>query len=79
MKKIPPMPKITLTDWPKYKHVQANYRGMENEELLEMRMTIFHLMMCGWSSEPVGGWIVNYEVKGIEEELIFRRIKFDAF
>ena len=69
--------KIILTDWPKYKHVEANYRGMETEELLKLLDKIFHFMMCGWSSGPVGGWVVNYETKGIREELAFRKIKIN--
>jgi len=67
--------KIVLTDWPKYKHTEANYRGMETPELLKLLDTMFHLMMCNWSSEAVGGWIVNYKPERIREELKFRKVE----
>lgn len=66
---------IVLTDYPKLKQIDANYRGMETEKLLEVRKTMFHSMMCSWSEEPVGGWVVNYDPKEIEKELDFRKVK----
>lgn len=70
--------KIIITDWGDHqlKHVDANYRGMETKDLLKIRDTMFHLMMCVWSEEPVGGWVVTYDPKKIEEELRFRKAPF---
>lgn len=67
--------KIVLTDWPKYKHIRANCRGMETPELLKILDSIFHMMMCSWSSEAVGGWIVEYYPEDIKEELKFRKVE----
>jgi hypothetical protein len=63
---------IILTDWPKAKWIEANYRGMETEDLLKYRSRIYHLMMMD-DSETAGGWVVNINLKGIIEELKFRK------
>jgi hypothetical protein len=63
---------IVLTDWPKTKHLDANYRGVETEKLLKWRDELFHLMMVS-GAEEAGGYTVHYEPKGIDEELAFRK------
>lgn len=70
-----PSNKIVLTDWPKYKYIEANYRGMETPELLDMLDKLFHFMIPCWSNEVVGGWIVGYNLEGIREELKFRKVE----
>jgi hypothetical protein len=74
-----PNSSIVITDWgdTQLKHVNANYRGMETEKLVELRKTIFHLMMCSWSEGPIGGWVVNYDPEKIEEELLWRKVKLE--
>jgi hypothetical protein len=64
--------KIILTDWPKMKHMEANYRGMETEDLLKYRSRIYHLMMMD-DSETAGGWVVNINIEGVVDELKFRK------
>ncbi len=64
---------IVLTDWPKFKHMDANYRGMETERLLKLRDELFHLMLD--VAEQAGGWVVHIDPKGIDEELKFRGVE----
>jgi hypothetical protein len=64
--------KIILTDWPKFKYMDANYRGIETEELLDLRKELFHTMMCS-TAETAGGWVVSISYEGINDELRFRK------
>lgn len=70
------MTKIILTDYPKVKHIEANYRGMETERLLELRESMFRMMMGYWFEEG-GGYVMNIDRKEIEEELKFRNVPME--
>jgi hypothetical protein len=65
--------KIVLTDWPKWKYIEANYRGVKTEKLLKIRESVFHGMMCD-HSEIAGGYVITYRLEAIEEELKFRNV-----
>lgn len=70
------MSKIVLTDYPKVRHIDANYRGMETEELLKLLDTMFHLMMPCWTvGEVVGGWSIRCDPEGVRKELEFRKVE----
>jgi hypothetical protein len=64
--------KIILTDWPKLKYIEANYRGLETEHLQKLNQQMFHLMMCGLTDEA-GGYAIGYNYKEVEKELKFRK------
>lgn len=70
------MTKIILTDYPKVKHIEANYRGMETERLLELRESMFRMMMGYWFEEG-GGYVMNIDREEIEEELKFRNVPME--
>ena len=64
--------KIILTDYPKAKHIEANYRGVETEELVKIKDRMFHcMMMCEFIE--AGGYIIRYDSNGVEAELKWRR------
>ena len=63
---------ITLTDWPKTKQIEANYRGMETDELFDKWKNCFHLMMP-FDSELANGWHIVAGADKMEEELKFRK------
>lgn len=72
-------PKIIVTDYGdnKRRYIQANYRGMETEELQKLRKTMFSLMMCVWDIGVVGGWVIGCTPEEIEKELKFRGIELE--
>ena len=67
---------IILTDWPKFKTIPANMRGITTERLLDIRNQLFHSMMDE-TSETVGGYHIFCSAKAIEKELKFRKVAFD--
>ena len=67
---------IILTDWPKYKRIEANYRGMETEQLFRKLSEAFHLMMPIESDEG-GGYSIFFTEEGIKKELEFRKAHQD--
>ena len=69
-------PKIVLTDYPKTKRIEANYRGIETDVLVEMRKKMFHIMM-EWTVEVHGGYAIMFEGKGIERELNYRNVELE--
>ena len=64
---------IVLTDYPKLKHIRANYRGLETKKLLEKHKEMFHIMMSS-TFEVAGGYAIGYDTEGIERELAFRNV-----
>jgi hypothetical protein len=64
--------KIILTDWPKVKHIEANYRGVETEYLVKIHKDMFHLMMT-FHAETAGGYGIEYGYKEVAAELNFRK------
>lgn len=65
---------ISLTDYPKTKEIEANYRGITTRELLRLRHQLFQTMMMYWS-EQAAGYTVVYIDKGIEQELNYRNVQ----
>lgn len=63
--------KIILTDWPKSKWIEANYRGVETEELLRKHKDMFHTMM-GDTVEVSGGYVIRFDSDKVRKELKFR-------
>jgi hypothetical protein len=70
------MNKIALTDYPKPKHIQVHYRGVETETLVQWYKQLFHLMMVSGSVES-GGYTIYYDYKDIEQELKFRKVEVE--
>jgi hypothetical protein len=64
---------IILTDWPKPKSIEANYRGVETEKLLSLRLSMFHTMMST-TSEVTCGYVIYFRDDKVEEELKFRKV-----
>lgn len=66
--------KIILTDWPKEKPIEANYRGVSTERLVDIHKSLYHSMMmsCHERGEDTGGYSILYGYKGVMEELRFR-------
>lgn len=62
---------IILTDYPKWKHIDANYRGLTTEHLQKLKKEMFHMMMISVNDEA-GGYVINYDADKVEEELKFR-------
>jgi hypothetical protein len=63
--------KIILTDWPKPRHIEAHYRGVETEKLVKIREQLFHTMMMDYVEEA-GGYTILYNNRAIERELSYR-------
>ncbi len=68
--------KIILTDWPKPKHIEAHYRGVETETLLKWLRYLYHGMMVS-GSEEAGGYSIHYDDKGVTNELGFRNVRYE--
>jgi hypothetical protein len=64
---------IILTDYPKAKHIEAHYRGISTERLLEILEGNFSMMM-DYTNEEQGGYYIEYRNEGIEAELKFRKV-----
>lgn len=70
------MGNIILTDWPKPKHIEAHYRGVETVELIRIRKQIFHQMMT-FDVKTAGGYVILFDYRQIEKELNFRNIQLE--
>ena len=65
---------IVVTDWgdTHRKHINANYRGVETDELIKIHKQISHLMICG-HTEVAGGYAIYFDYRGVQKELEYRK------
>lgn len=66
---------IILTDWAKKRYIEANYRGVETDELFRKLDEAFHLMVPYLSGDLGGGYIIFFTEEGVKKELEFRKAR----
>lgn len=70
--------RIILTDYPKTKHIEAHYRGVETKKLVKWLKQLFHTMMV-YSSEEAAGYVISYNYKDIQAELDYRGARPEGY
>jgi hypothetical protein len=65
--------KITLTDYPQLKTIEANYRGVETEKLINWHKHL-RLFMMTFGGEQACGYNIVYDFQAVRRELNFRNV-----
>jgi hypothetical protein len=65
--------KIILTDCPKLKDIEANYRGVGTQKLIQWHNDLALFMMVS-GTEQACGYNIHYDFQAVRRELNFRNV-----